>query len=47
MYGPMNIKLVDFNIGGFHIVVLFNLSEEKVHIPSAVTTDSEKSDTVR
>jgi hypothetical protein len=26
-----------FNIGGFHIVVLFNLSEEKVHIPSNTT----------
>jgi hypothetical protein len=24
----------NFNISGFHIVVLFNLSEEKVHIPS-------------
>jgi hypothetical protein len=27
----------NFNISGFHIVVLFNLSEEKVHIPSNTT----------
>jgi hypothetical protein len=25
------------NISGFHIVVLFNLSKEKVHIPSNTT----------
>jgi hypothetical protein len=29
--------LFSFNISGFHIVVLFNLSEEKVHIPSNTT----------
>jgi hypothetical protein len=28
---------LNFNISGFHIVVLFNLSEEKVHIPSNTT----------
>jgi hypothetical protein len=28
---------INFNISGFHIVVLFNLSEEKVHIPSNTT----------
>jgi hypothetical protein len=30
-------KFINFNISGFHIVVLFNLSEEKVHIPSNTT----------
>jgi hypothetical protein len=32
-----NIAAYHFNISGFHIVVLFNLSEEKVHIPSNTT----------
>jgi hypothetical protein len=27
----------NFNISGFHIVVLFNLSEEKLRIPSNTT----------
>jgi hypothetical protein len=40
IFGPTNenqIWSVNFNISGFHIVVLFNLSEEKVHIPSNTT----------
>jgi hypothetical protein len=31
------LSAYNFNISGFHIIVLFNLSEEKVHIPSNTT----------
>jgi hypothetical protein len=34
---PTQLHLFFFNISGFHIVVLFNLSKEMVYIPSNTT----------
>jgi hypothetical protein len=33
----VSIIIPSFNISGLHIVVLFNRSEEKVHMPSNTT----------